>query len=279
MLIMEQQKHQREHIHIISSGENIHNTYHLAIGSGDKITRTHVIVEEDICKISKKDAQIRRERKEKIQDAIREVKSISEKVKIVYKTIKIESITLESVRDAVLEIYNEYPDAHFSFNISGGTKVLSIGLFVMSLWLNGEVYYTPSGTSFQKLAIPKMHVKELTKNPNYVEILKLLAPSGKGRDKNTGRVVTWKKLLTEMEKRYIPLRMEGEKKKKRVFGKGTLSKYLASLLEWNLIEEDFIPGSRKEKIYSIKPDGEFALKFTLIQQKKTHLSRSDEIVS
>ena len=55
MLIMEPRENLREHIHIISSGENIHNTYHLAIGSGDKITRTYVIVEEDICKTSKKD--------------------------------------------------------------------------------------------------------------------------------------------------------------------------------------------------------------------------------
>ena len=111
------------------------------------------------------------------------MKSISEKIKIAYETIQIESITLESVRDAVLEIYNKYPDARFSFNISGGTKVLSISLFVMSLWLIGEVFYTPSGTSIQKLAIPKMHIKELSGNPNYIEILKTLNSSTKKKEK------------------------------------------------------------------------------------------------
>ena len=60
MIIMDRQ----EHIHIISSGENIHNTYHLAI-SNNQITRTYVIVEEEICKISPKDDAARKERKRK----------------------------------------------------------------------------------------------------------------------------------------------------------------------------------------------------------------------
>lgn len=257
-----------EHIHFISSGENIHNTYHLAI-SNNQITRTYVIVEKDICIISSKDDLPRKERKEKIQAAIREVKSISEKVKIAYNTIRIESVTLESVRDAVLEIYNKYPDAEFSFNISGGTKVLSIGLFVMSLWLTGEVFYTPSGTSIQKLAIPKMHIKELSGNPNYIEILKSLSPSIKSRNKYPVNIVTRKDLLIQMKRNYKPVRDMGDTKTKRELGSGTLTKLVANLMEWDLIHEEFLPGSRKEKIYSISPDGEFALKFFLIQQKKT----------
>lgn len=268
MLLMDRQ----EHIHIISSGENIHNTYHLAI-SNSQITRTYVIVEEDIYRISPKDDDSRRERKEKIQAAIREVKSISEKVKIPYETIRIDSVTLESVRDAVLEIYNKYPDARFSFNISGGTKVLSIGLFVMSLWLYGEVFYTPSGTSIQRLAIPKMHVKELSANPNYIEILKSLSCSTSAKDKNVMRKVTRKDLLNEMKKHYKPVRDFGESTTKRELGSGTLTKLLANLLDWELIIEEFRPGSRKEKIYSIAPDGDFALKFFMIQQKKAGSER------
>jgi len=268
MLIMEQD----EHIHIISSGENIHNTYHLAISS-NRITWTCVIVEEDIFKKSPGDDAARLERKEKIRAAIREVKTLSEKMKISYETIRIESITLESVRDAVLEIYNKYPDARFSFNISGGTKVLSIGLFVMSLWLIGDVFYTPSGTLIQKLSLPKMHVRELTANPNYIEILKYLSPPSRSKDTTSSRKVTRKDLLNEMQKRYHAVRDTGEKKIRRELGSGTLTKLLANMLEWDLIFEEFRPGSRKEKIYSIAPDGEFALKFFLIQQKKAGSGR------
>lgn len=257
----------QEHIHIISSGENIHNTYHLAI-SNNKITRTYVIVEEDIFKKDPADDATRKDRKGKIQAAISEVKSISEKMKISYETIRIESITLESVRDAVLEVYNKYPNARFSFNISGGTKVLSIGLFVMSLWLIGEVFYTPSGTSIQKLAIPKMHIKELSANPNYIQILKSLSPSLKSKDKSIARKLSRKDLHAEMKKHYKPVRDIGDKKTKRELGSGTLTKLLANMMDWDLIQEEFLPGSRKEKSYSISPDGEFALKFFLIQQKK-----------
>ena len=71
-----------------------------------------------------------------------------------------------------------------------------------------------------------------------------------------------------MKKQYKPIRDIGDKKTKRELGSGTLTKLLANMLDWDLIHEEFRPGSRKEKIYSITPDGEFALKFFLIQQKK-----------
>jgi hypothetical protein len=263
MLIMDE----KEHIHFITSGEHIAETYPLMV-KGKDITRTFVIVEKNIGTISLNLAVDPQDLKRKIQAAIEKVKIKSEEMDIVFETIQIDSVTLESIRDAILEIYNKYPDARFSFNITGGTKLHSIGLFVMSLWLMGDVYYTPTKNTIIKLAIPKMQIKDLSANPNYIEILKSLSHSSKTKEKNEVRTVSRKDLFTEMKKRYKRVRDIGDKTTKRELGSGTLTKLLANMQEWDLITEEFRPGNKKEKIYSIAPDGEFALKFFLIQQKK-----------
>lgn len=268
MLIMDE----KEHIHFITSGEHIAETYPLMV-KGKDISRTFVIVETNIGTISPKKDVDPRDLNRKIQAAIEKVKIKSEEMDIAFEIIQIESVTLESIRDAILEVYNKYPHARFSFNITGGTKMHSIGLFVMSLWLMGDVYYTPTKNTILKLAIPKMQIKELSANPNYIEILKSLSPSSKAKDKSVARNVTRKDLLNEMKKRYKPVRDIGDKTTKRELGSGTLTKLLSNMLEWDLIIEEFRPGSKKEKIYSIAPDGEFALKFFLIQQKKAGSAR------
>lgn len=269
MLIMEL----TEHVHFLLAGEHAHETYPLVI-KGKGITRTFVIVEKNIGKISPKADIDQTELTKKIHAAIRKVRTKSEEMDITCETLQIESVSLESIRDAVLEVFFRYPDARYSFNITGGTKLHSIGLFVMSLWLAGEVYYTPTKSDIYKLAIPKMKVKELSGNPNYIEILKVLAPPAKTKEKGSPRAVTRKDLLNEMKKRYKPVRDIGDKKTKRELGSGTLTKLLANMLEWDLVIEEFRSGSKKEKIYKITQDGEFALKFFLTQQKRSGSSRT-----
>lgn len=268
MLIMDRQ----EHIHFLIAGEHVHETYPLVI-KGKGITRTFVIVEKNIGKISPKPDVDQAVLTKKIHAAIQKVRTKSEEMDIICETIEIESVSLEAIRDAVLEVFLRYSDARYSFNITGGTKLHSIALFVMSLWLAGEVYYTPTKTDIYKLAIPKMKVRELSGNPNYIEILKVLGPHTKGKETGSRKVVTRKDLLNEMKKRYKPVRDIGDKKTKRELGSGTLTKLMANMLEWNLVTEEFRHGSKKDKIYSITLDGEFALKFFLIQQKKTGSSR------
>lgn len=263
MLIMEQP----EHIHFLIAGEHAHETYPLVI-KGKGITRTFVIVEKNIGKISPRPDIDQAELSKKIHAAIKKVRTKSEEMDIICETLQTESVSLESIRDAVLEVFFKFPEARYSFNITGGTKLHSIGLFVMSLWLAGEVYYTPTKSDIHKLAIPRMKVKELSGNPNYIEILKVLAPPARIKEKGSQRAVTRKDLLNEMKKRYKPVRDIGDKKTKRELGSGTMTKLLANMLEWDLVTEEFRSGSKKEKIYSITPDGEFALKFFLTQQKK-----------
>lgn len=252
-----------EHIHIISAGESIHKTYPISINQLENITRTFVIVEDDIFIDSDSDSERLKATKPRIREAISTVQQISEVMKIPCMVQKIDSVTLDAIRDVVLDIYAQYPGAKFSFNISGGTKPLSIGLFVMSVWLEGEAYHTPGEKiAIQKLSIPKMHVKDVSTNPNYVQILKLLSPYGEAG-------LLRKLLQVEFSKKYVPIREKDEKKTKRVFHSAILSKYLSSLVEWNLVKERYKSGSKKEKIYSITSDGILALRFIEIRGKKT----------
>ncbi|MDP3444315.1 MAG: hypothetical protein Q8T08_15765, partial [Ignavibacteria bacterium] len=166
-------------IHIISAGESIHKTYPVAIKKELKdITRTYVIVEKGVFADSPGDDEKKINAKKGIRAAIKKVEKISKEMEISFNQIIIDTVTIENVRDAVLDIYDEFPDAHYSFNISGGTKILSIGLFMMSIWIEGDSYHTPGGEIIQKLNIPKMHVKDISTNKNYVEILNLLEPFG-----------------------------------------------------------------------------------------------------
>lgn len=252
-----------EHIHIISAGESIHKTYPVSINQLENITRTYVIVEDDIFYDDDSDSERLKATKPKIREAINTVQQISKVMGIPCKIQKIDAVTFNAIRDVVLDIYAQYPIARFSFNISGGTKPLSIGLFVMSVWLDGEAFHTPGEkVAIQKLSIPKMHVKDISTNPNYVQILKLLNPYG---DEGLLR----KLLQMEFSKRYVPVRERGEKKTKRVFNSAILSKYLSSLEGWNLVQERYKSGNKKEKIYSITSDGILALRFIEIRETKS----------
>jgi hypothetical protein len=256
----------QERIHIIASGANIGKTVHLAIKEEPHISRIFVIVEKDICRDSSKDSEARKNLKKSIRDAISEVREISRRMKIHFETILIDTITIESVRDAVLSIYDTYPDSEYSFNISGGTKPLSNGLFLMSIWVQGTVYHTPTDDTIQRLFIPKMHPKDISQNVNYGEILDCLSGSAKNSPEITGEA--GRDIYREMKKRYTPIRETGDRKTKRTYARGTLTKNLATLIEWGLVSEMDHPKSKKEKMYSITEDGKFALKFFLMQKKK-----------
>lgn len=256
----------QENIHFISPGEHIHDTYPLVINK-DHITRTYVIVEKEICKDSPNDDQFRRSRKEAIRNSIHEVKEISKKAKINYQTIFIDTVTLEAIRDAVYEIYRKFPKAEYSFNISGGTKIHSLGLFWMSLWINSKVYHTPTDSTINTLFIPRMHLQEISDNPNYIEIMKILDNKGKGKEPGSHIFVSRRILSSEMQTEYHPKPDPDNDKIKRKLSEGGLTKFLWRLQELKLILEQFQEGRRREKEYLLTADGDFALKIFLVQQK------------
>jgi hypothetical protein len=181
-----------------------------------------------------------------------------------YEIKVISHISLETIRDSVLEILEKHPDAKYYFNISGGTKVLSIGLFVMSLWLEGTAYHIDSSNHFQKLTVPKMHVKDISQNPNYVNILEILK-------KSPGNKLSRIQLFTTLKDKYQPVRELKGKDERKLTG-GVLTKLISNLIKWGLVEEGYKEGSKKEKEYMITEDGLFALKFMKSQGDKINLS-------
>jgi len=255
-----------ERIHIIASGANIGKTVHLAIKEEGHISRIFVIVENDICVNSQTDNEDRKKIKQSIRDAIKDVKETSKRMKIMFNTIRIDSISIESVRDAILSIYDKFPGVEYSFNISGGTKPLSNGLFLMSIWVGGKVYHTPSDDTIQRLFIPKMHPRDISRNENLGHILDCFFSSIIKKEKDGG--IAGRNLFQEMKKRYQPVRDTGDKKTKRIYSRGTLTKNLSELIDDGLITESSHPTSKKEKTYFITEDGKFALKFFQMQKRK-----------
>jgi len=85
-------------------------------------------------------------------------------------------------------------------------------------------------------------------------------------DEQESKKLSRKDLLEKMKEEYIPVRERD--KKKRELKQGTFDGLTKNLVEWELIDEEFIRGSKKEKEYKITLDGEFALKFVFIRQKK-----------
>lgn len=246
-----------EHIHIISAGENIHNTYPTAIQRSDGISHCFVIVEEDVYNQRKDDSEFKKETKLRIIAAINEVRDLSSKMRIPFDEVKIPDVTLSSVRDAVLEIRSKYPSANYSFNVTGGTKMLSLSLFMMALWLEGEVCITPGDDEYIPFSIPRMHLNDITQNPNYVSLISILYDLG---EKSKYGHVLRKDLHREMEKKYVPVKSSKTQKEKRVLNRGMMTIYLDQLIKWGLVEEHEA-ASKREKAYSLTEDGKFAKKF------------------
>ena len=248
---------ENEIIHIMSAGANIHNTFPVAINKISNATKVYVIVEDNVYE------DVADEGRQKmlvdIRDSINTLKEIAKPfVENGVHEIKIPNDSLEYIRDAVIEIYSKNQGAKFFFNLSGGTKMLSIGLFMMGLWIDAVPYVVDLTSQPRKLSVPKIHIKDLTENPNRVLILKNL-----NEKKSNG--VTRKNLFDKVAKEYIPIRERD--KKKRNLKQGTFNALIGSLLEWELIGEKFKIGSKKEKVYHITPDGEFTLNFIRIKQK------------
>jgi hypothetical protein len=121
---------ENEIIHIMSAGANIHNTFPVAINKISSATKVYVIVEDNVYKdmIDEK----RQQELEKIRNSIKTLQEIAKPfVENGVHELRIPDDSLECTRDAVIKIYSENQSAKFFFNLSGGTKMLSIGLFMM----------------------------------------------------------------------------------------------------------------------------------------------------
>jgi hypothetical protein len=235
-----------EHIHIISAGESIHKTFPKAVNEF-KIDCVIIVVEENVFKNPDFG------RNSLIINAINEVQNLAFILEKSFEIKNIPSITLEAIRDAILEIFTTYNKSKFYFNITGGTKILSNGLFMMSIWINGKTYYIDENGSIQILTTPKIKIENVGKNINYVILLNILASH-----KNSG--ILQKHLFIKMKEEYKPIR-ENTRKMKRNLSRGTLSKWINDLYKWGLLSTNYAKDNKKEKVISITNDGLFALNF------------------
>ena len=242
-------------IHVMSAGAHVHDTFPVAVNEISGATKLYIIVEDRVYE-NTDDENIQKMRND-IMNSINELKKIATPfVKNGVYEEKIPEDSLEYIRDAVIKIYSENKDATFFFNLSGGTKMLSIGLFMMGLWIEAVPYIVDQNSQAKKISIPKIHIKDLTENPNRVLILTKLKEHKLKR-------LSRKDLFNEIGKEYKPIRKLGEKK--RELKPGTFNALIESLLEWDLIGVEYKKGSKKEKEYYITPDGEFTLNFIKIE--------------
>lgn len=241
------------HLLFISAGEHIHETFPACIKNLEEITHAIVIVEENVYQNLPDDPEYMKATKPQIREAICGVQTICNSMRILFHEIRTPDTGMYSIRDAILTAIHQYPAARYSFNLSGGTKMLSLSLFIVALWLDAQVYLTPRNDQIKQILIPKMHLDDVRRNPNFPRALEILSTNSKGW-------MTRQNFAVQMEKDYKSSRFPGDDKMKRTPNRGTITKILQQLIDWDLVGESFCDTSRKAKQYRLTPHGEFAQK-------------------
>ena len=268
----------QEHIHIISAGEQIEAACAAAIRDLQNITRIYVFADNEFYVNSSRDDERTKAHKTAVREAVNGVKALAASLKIPASLVYIDPPASGSVAAAVQKIKNGYPGARYTFDLSGGSKDLSLAHFQVSLWLEGDAYYAfagPRGTGpSEKLAVPKIPLRDIAANPNYTRILTVLS-SPPGKAEPASRILPRSYLFTQLEPFYVPVKKSGVRmnisktKTDAVTGKravipvlsqGTFSSMMNTLVGADLVQEVPGPaGNRKEKYYRITASGTLAL--------------------
>jgi len=272
----------QEHIHILGAGEKIEAASAAAIRDMQDVTRLVIFADTDIYSNAPRDSEQARAHKEEVRAAVTKAKAHAATLNIPATLMYISPPAGASVAAAVQKIRKDVPGARFTFELSGGSKDLALALFQVSLWIGGGAYYAfeerkgATGPA-EKLAVPKIPLKEIAANPNYMRILAVLAGTP-GKSDTAPRILPRSYLFTQLEAFYVPVRKSGVKmnvsktKTDAVTGKravipvlsqGTFSNILKVMLAADLIREVTGPTeNRKEKYYRIAPGGELAFQFS-----------------
>lgn len=243
-------------IHIMSAGQNVHNTFPTAINKISYATKIYVVVEEDVYEESN-DADTNSTRQEIIK-SIEELKRIASPfAEGGVEVVIIPDNTLDVIRDAVFNIYRKDKEAKYYLNMSGGGKGLSIGLFMMALWIEAVPYHIDRDRNARIISIPKVHMGDFRKNPNRVKVLEFL-------NEEPDKSLSKKDLKGKLDDEYTLIKTKsGERpgKTKKPISYGGFYSLIQSLIEWGLVEQKPHNGSKKEVEYHITPDGQFTLQF------------------
>lgn len=249
----------QEHILILSPDEHIQAIYSAALRQIPGITHSFVLIDPDLASNVSGESVQRREQKEAIRNNLLQVKPVAAQLGIRHMTTYIEPATIDTVASAVLAIHDEHPAARYSFVVSDSPAPVALGLFRMAMWLDGDAYFVPAKAILKKLTVPRMTAAEFAANPNYLKILILLHGKPQLKDgKPSG--VPRQVLFEAMKAEYAPLRAIGGKKVHRVLTHGNFSQFLTTLIERDLVAENFSQGDKKIRLYSITPEGEIAFR-------------------
>jgi len=263
MVIMDPQ----EHIHIISAGDNIDKTYPAVLKDLQTVTQTFIFAEKEVYINSVRDDTKKRMWKRAIRDAIDAVNTISLSRKISCALVCIDAATFDAIRDPVLGIFSDHPDAQYSFNISAGSKRLSLGLFSMSLWIGGYSYYAFGASPIRRVPVPAFPLQQLPSNPYYLVILTILF-RGHENGKKTRTLVPKETLFNETKTWQIPASNIREGGDNAELSPAAFSRLVSTLLGWNLIREETDPETGQENLYQLTPAGELAIYVYLARLKK-----------
>jgi len=281
-LIMDRQ----EHIHIISAGEGIHNSFAVMIRDHPDITHAFIFADTELYTNNRSDSEAVRLQKEAARDAVNKVKAHAKALRIPASLVYVNQPADLSARDSVLKIKKEHPDARFSFDLSAGSRDLVMALFAISIWVEGDAYYPFSVRKTEvaaaKIAVPKTPAGAVAANRNYTKILQILYRTP-GKTEILPRVLSRNYIFTQFESFYVPVRKKGVNMEvtrtktdlytgKRaiipLLSQGTFSNILNSMLALDLIQDVIGPdNNRREKYYRITPTGEFTLLLAEIKSR------------
>jgi hypothetical protein len=264
-----------EHVHIISAGEKIHTAYPAIFRTLPTISRTYVLTESFIHEHSS-DPGIEKTRHE-VRNAVEAVREISVSLSIPFSRELVFPPAYPSVRDTLIKIRRENPDARFTFDLSGGSKPLCMALLAFAPWIDGEVFSAFDEKTARMIPLPERSVRSLLANPNYQTILALLLRAGRKDAGNTSPVwVSRKYIYKQLWSVYVPSRTKKPRpedllvppvKYKRgrkpatELTHATFSGFMAAIRDAGLITEETAPANKKEKVYRITDHGEIAFRF------------------
>jgi len=262
-----------EHIHIISAGDRIHTTYPAILKDLQTVTHTFIFAEKEIYTASSRDDNKKRMWKRAIRDAIDEVNTISLSRNIACALVCIDAATFDAIRDPVLGIFSDHPDARYSFDISAGSKRLSLGLFSMTLWVGGDAYYAFGNSPARRVPVPMLPAKNLALHPRNLVILTILF-RGQDYRRAANTLVPGKTLFNETKAWQLPAHNANEEPGGQEVSPAEFSRLVSALVGWNLIREEPDPDDIQENLYSITADGELALFVYAARMKKRGTTRA-----
>lgn len=256
-----------EHFLIISAGDTIHSTYPAVLEKLRTVTHTIVFAEKDVYTNSVRDDAGKRMWKLAIRNAVDGVNAIAISRSVSCALVTIDAATFDAIRDPVLGIFSNHPDARYSFDISAGPKRLSLGLLSMSLWVEGDCYYAFGNSPARRVPVPTLPMKYLPVNPHNLVILTILFRAQE-KGKKSGTLVPETTLYNETKTWQIPVRHADEGPAGHELSREEFSRLISVLTGWNLIRAEPDPDGGPEKLCSITPDGELALIVYSARMKK-----------